>query len=48
MKTYQFEKVSCPKCGSEYAVPKGMAKAFKCPSRRCAKLSGSIPEEPNK
>ncbi len=48
MKTYSFEKVSCSKCGSEYAVPKGTIKTFKCPSKRCAEQTVASTEETKK
>ena len=48
MKTYSFEKVSCSKCGNEYAVPKGTAKAFKCPSKRCVEQTVTNTEEAKK
>ena len=35
MATYSFENVKCEKCGRVYAVPKGTAKDFRCPDKRC-------------
>jgi len=45
MKKYAFEAVQCPKCGKEYAVPKGSTKAFHCPGRNCHEMVNAKPRQ---